>query len=711
MPAESKSDPQLEIGHVLAIDIVGYSKLLIHEQSELQQRLNEIVRSTEQFRAADAQGKLIRLPTGDGMALVFFGDPKAPIECASEISAALKNYLHIQLRMGIHSGPVNEVLDVNERTNVAGAGIDIAQRVMDCGDAGHILLSKRVADDLAPYARWNAHLHELGECEVKHGRKISLVNFYTDALGNPSVPQKFKQTNARADKVGPNVRSSRWMKVAWPAVGCLLIVATGISFVRYWQGRANWAPRNLVASSRSSLHEKIIAVLPFKPLLAASRDESLEIGMADTLITKLGSLRHIIVRPVSAVRRYAALEQDPIAAGREQGVDSVLDGSVQKSGERIRVTVRLLSVADGQQLWADKFEEKFTDIFSVQDSISERVAAALAVTLTGADKKQLTKRYTESAEAYQLYLQGRYYATKYTPEATKKAIASFDKAIALDPKYALAYDGLAYCYYASDWFMSPKEAFAKAKALAQKALEIDPALAEAHISLGLLKAWADYDWPGAEREFKRAFELNPNYPPAHLWYGFYLMSFGKVDESIVGIKRAIELDPLSSEANTCLGIALLFGRRYDEALQQLRTTVEAEPDYWIAHLYFARALEKKGELSAAIAELKKTRLIEGAPAEVTSALGYAYAVSGNKAEAEKIILQLKEESQQFYVPAYSIATIYAGLGDKERAFEYLEKEYANGAYYLNYLRVDPELDGLRSDPRFADLLRRLRLAL
>jgi TolB-like protein/Flp pilus assembly protein TadD len=472
-------------------------------------------------------------------------------------------------------------------------------------------------------------------------------------------------------------------------------------------------PPSVIPAGTTSIPAKSIAVLPFKPLLAASRDESLELGMADTLIAKLGSLRQIIVRPVSAVRKYAGLEQDPVAAGREQRVDAVLDGTLQKSGERIRVTVRLLSAADGQQLWADKFEEEFTDIFSVEDSISERVAAALAVTLTGADKKQLTKRYTENAEAYQLYLKGRYYAGKYTPEATKKAIAYFDKAIALDPNYALAYDGLAYCYYASDWFGPPKENFAKGRALVEKALEIDPALAEAHVSLGLLVAWLDYDWPGAEREFKRAFELNANYPPAHLWYGYYLMGLGNFDQSIAEIKRAIELDPLSAEANTCLGIALLDGHRYDEALQQLRTTVEAEPDYWLAHLYFARALEKKGELSAAIAELKKTTLIEGAPAEVISALGYAYAVSGNKAEAEKIILQLKEQSEQskqFYVPAYGIATIYAGLGDKERAFAYLEKEYANGAFYLNYLKVDPEVDNLRSDPRFADLLRRVRLA-
>ena len=507
------------------------------------------------------------------------------------------------------------------------------------------------------------------------------------------------QTKARAEPIVSKIK--RHKRGALLTLAAAMLAAAALAYHFYFVAPA------------PSPNEKSIAVLPFKPLLAASRDESLEIGMADTLITKLGSLRQIIVRPVSAVRKYAGLEQDPVAAGREQRVDAVLDGTIQKSGERIRVTVRLLSAADGQQLWADKFEEEFTDIFSVEDSISERVAAALAVTLTGADKKQLTKRYTENAEAYQLYLKGRYYAGKYTPEGTKKAIAYFDKAIALDPNYALAYDGLAYCYYASDWFGPPKENFAKGRALVEKALEIDPALAEAHVSLGLLVAWLDYDWPGAEREFKRAFELNANYPPAHLWYGYYLMGLGNFDQSIAEIKRAIELDPLSAEANTCLGIALLDGHRYDEALQQLRTTVEAEPDYWLAHLYFARALEKKGELSAAIAELKKTTLIEGAPAEVVSALGYAYAVSGNKAEAEKIILQLKEQSEQskqFYVPAYGIATIYAGLGDKERAFAYLEKEYANGAFYLNYLKVDPEVDNLRSDPRFADLLRRVRLA-
>ena len=259
MPANEQSDPRLEIGHVLAMDIVGYSRLLIHEQTELQQRLNEIVRGTNQFRAADAQGKLIRLPTGDGMALVFFGDPKAPIECATEIAAALTSHPDIQLRMGIHSGPVNEVLDVNERTNVAGAGIDIAQRVMDCGDAGHILLSKRVADDLAPYSRWNPHLHELGECEVKHGRKISLVNFYTDQLGNPQRPLKLAPKSADAVPApAPPVEASNWRKPIL-LTGFLLLLATlGILLWRF-SHRVTLNP-----GATPSIPEKSLAVLPFE---------------------------------------------------------------------------------------------------------------------------------------------------------------------------------------------------------------------------------------------------------------------------------------------------------------------------------------------------------------------------------------------------------------------------------------------------------------
>ena len=397
--SELQSDPQLEIAHVLFIDIVGSSKLLTNEQSELLRGLNQIVRSTEQFRTAGAAGKLIRCPTGDGMALAFFTSPEAPVRCALEISKALQNYPKLHLRMGVHSGPVDAVVDVNDRSNVAGAGITMAQRVMDCADAGHILISKRIAEDLAQYSKWQPHLHDLGGCEVKHGAKIDIVNLYTDELGNPAMPEKLKQQRGKAGGVGP------------------------------------------IGSKPQ--RKKRIAVLPFKPLSPENRDQALELGMADALITKLSNSRQIIVSSLNSVRKYGDLEQDPVAAGRELQVNSILEGNVQKSGDRVRVTARLINVANGSSLWAGTFDEKFTDVFGVQDAISQKVADALALRLSGEEKKRLTKRYTENVDAYQLYLIGRYHWDKFTPPDIRKGIGFFQQAIDLDPNYALAYFGLA----------------------------------------------------------------------------------------------------------------------------------------------------------------------------------------------------------------------------------------------------------------------------
>ena len=276
--AETQQDFHLEIAHVLFMDIVGYSKLLINEQAELLQELNRIVRNTSQFRNAEAAGELIRLPSGDGMALVFLRSAEAPVQCAIEISQALRSSSEIRLRMGVHSGPVNQVTDVNDRSNLAGAGINIAQRVMDCGDAGHILLSKRVADDLAHYRQWQSCLHDLGECEVKHGAKIEIVNLYTDELGNSATPEKLKQQRGKAGGV-----------------------------------------RTIGSKPQ---RKKRIAVLPFKPLSSENRDQALELGMADALITKLSNSRQIIVSSLNSVRKYGDLEQDPVAAGRELWVNS-----------------------------------------------------------------------------------------------------------------------------------------------------------------------------------------------------------------------------------------------------------------------------------------------------------------------------------------------------------------------------------------------------
>ncbi|MDB6147068.1 MAG: Tetratricopeptide 2 repeat protein, partial [Spartobacteria bacterium] len=459
MIAELESDAQLEIGHVLFMDIVGFSKLLVDEQSECSRRLNQIVRGTEQFRAAEVADKLIRLPTGDGMVLVFFTSPEAPARCAMEIARTMKDS-PFGLRMGIHSGPVNKIADVNDRSNLAGTGINMAQRVMDCGDAGHILLSKRVTEDLEQHSRWKPYLHHLGEFEVKHGVKIDIVNLFTDEVGNPATPQKLKDK-----KVEPGFYRSRFAK---PLTGAALLIAVALGGFFVYRNQQ----KSAVSSLATIFPGKSVAILPFKPLLASNRDEALEAGMADTLITKLSTDREIIVPSLSSAQKYDDLKQEPVTTGRALHVNSVLEGTVQKSGDRIRVTARLIKVSDGSSMWADTFDERFTDVFAVQDAIARKVAAALQLRLNEDDQKRLTKRYTVNADAYELYLKGRFYWNKYTEEGFRKSIEYFRRAIEKDPNYALAYSGLAdsYSLLGEMAYAPAKESFPQGRAYAEKAL-------------------------------------------------------------------------------------------------------------------------------------------------------------------------------------------------------------------------------------------------
>jgi len=455
-----------------------------------------------------------------------------------------------------------------------------------------------------------------------------------------------------------------------------------------------------------------IAVLPFSNQAGDADSEYLSDGITESLINSLTQLKGLRVIPRTTVFHYKSREVDPQSAGRDLKVRAVLVGRVLQHGDTLSIQTELIDIDTESQLWGAQYNRKLSDLLAIQEDIAKEISGKLRLKLSGDEQKQLAKRYTDNIEAYQLYLKGRYNATKYTPEGVNKAIECFNKAIAIDPNYALAYDGLAYCYYAADWWDYPaKESMAKGRAFAAKALEIDPRLAEAHTSLGIIHMWLDYDWPAAEKELNRALELNPNYASGHLWRGFLSLTAERFDESIAEGKRAVELDPLSPEANSSLGVYLFYARRYDEALQQLRVTVELEPNYWFAHIYLARVYERKGQIPAAIEELEKAKRMEGAAWEVWSALGYAYAISGRRAEAQKVINELKENKEKrSWLYPYYLATIYAGLGEKDQAFAYLNKEFDEGAYYLNYLRVDPELDNLRSDPRFAILVRRVGLA-
>jgi DNA-binding winged helix-turn-helix (wHTH) protein/TolB-like protein/tetratricopeptide (TPR) repeat protein len=452
-----------------------------------------------------------------------------------------------------------------------------------------------------------------------------------------------------------------------------------------------------------------IAVLPFKPLVAENRDESLELGMADTLIARLSNIREISVRPISAVRRYAGLEQDAVAAGREQRVDAVIDGQIQKSGEKIRVTVRLVRVADGVPMWTNQFDENMSDIFRVQDSISERVTGVLALKLTGEEKERLARNHTDNTEAYQLYLKGRYFWNKRTGDAIKTGIDYFSQAVEADPDYALAYAGLAEAYVllANYSDSTPQEAYSKARAATTKALKLNDRLAETHTALAYIKAGYDWDFAGAEREYQRALELNPNYPTAQNWYAEFLGLMGRSTESITGMRRALELEPLSLMINVELGDMLLFARQYDQAIEQYRKTLDLDSSFVRAHVQLGQVYGQKGQYEEAISELKKAISLNSEDNYAIQLLGYMYAISRRTSEAYRALEELKERAKRTHVLPYDIAVIYVGLGEKDRAFEWLEKSFAERDEGLLYLRVDPVLDSLRSDPRFADLLRRV----
>lgn len=510
-----------------------------------------------------------------------------------------------------------------------------------------------------------------------------------------------RETDSRALAANPSHgRSGRRLVgalIALTLFGCLV----GIYF---WVARKS-APPESVAGIKS------IAVLPFKPIVASDRDEYLGPGMADALITRLSTIRHLIVRPTRSVLKYDSLDQDLLLSGRELRVEVVLDGKIQRSGDRIRVTVQLVRVSDGSSLWEGTFDQAFTDIFAVQDAISDRVTQAMFVTLTGEEKEGLARHYTDDTEAYQAYVKGRYFWNKRTEEGLKTGRDYFQQAIDLDPSYAPAYVGLAECYalFSTYGVMPASEAFPRAEQAALKALEFDERLAEAHASLGVIRYEYNWDWPGADKEFKRALELSPNYATAHQWYGGYLVSVARFDEGIQEIKRAQELDPLSPIINASVGWFLYYARRYDQAIDEGRKAVALDGNSMMAHFFLGQTYLQKGMHAEAIAELQKALSLSPAEPQTLAVLAQAYSRAGKRSEAERILKQTMELSKRVYVPPYNIAEAYLAIGDTDHVFEWLEKAYREHSPDLVGLKTEPRLDQVRSDPRFADLVRRVGL--
>jgi DNA-binding winged helix-turn-helix (wHTH) protein/TolB-like protein/Flp pilus assembly protein TadD len=496
--------------------------------------------------------------------------------------------------------------------------------------------------------------------------------------------------------------SNRPWTAVLAAVVILAVVGIGIGAYLLLKGSKPSPPPSKVRS---------LAVLPFKALVEGG-DEYLGIGMTDILITRLSNLREVAVRPTSAVLKYTDTGKDAVEIGRELGVDSVLEGSIRRSAGQIRVTVQLVSVREGARLWAEKFDTQFTDMFAVEDSISELVAERLASKLSREEREALAKHDTDNPAAHLLYLEGRYQIEKRTPDAATKAIESFGHAIEKDSNYALAYSGMAEGYFTLSVTGNrrPSEAFPMSKEAATKALALDPQLVEAHTILGIARFFNDWDWAAAERDFKRAIEINPNFPLAHEMYGHLLSNLGRHREALEQINRALELDPLSLIANAIKGQMLQFAGRYDDAVSQLEKAIDVEPGFWISHLTLGKVYERKRLYPEALAEFQRAWELSGHSPEPKSLLGYTYALSGNTSEARRIIDELKKASAARYVPPKHIALIYAGLGEKNEMFDWLERAYEDRDISLTFMKVEPRWDLYRADPRFLDLLRRVGLS-
>src|SRR4029077_3031157 len=490
MPSQSGTSVRLQIGHVLFMDLVGYSKLLLDEQRQYHEQLTEIVRATEQVRSAKEAGNLIRLPVGDGMALVFFDSPEAPVRCAIEISRKLKEYPQLKLRMGIHSGPINEVRDVNDSANVAGAGINLAQRVMDCGDDRHILLSKRGAEDLGHSREWGPYLHDLGECAVKHGVPVFLVNFYGDGVGNPELPKVIQQSHSERAAKAAAGRTARKFRGIYLAIGATLLLLAAAALSMWFYSRQK--------SVAALPEEKSIAVLPFENFSPEKDNAFFADGIQDDILTTLAKIKDLRVISRSSVMGFRdAGAQNVRHIGRKLGVANVLEGSVRKEGDRVVVNVQLIDTRNNRQIWANHYDRTLVDSLGLQGELATEIADNLRATLSDDEKALATAKPTRNADAYVFYLRANQISRNPDTllEDYKTAEQLYMQAIELDPNFALAHARLAsVCAEVFRYYEPPESWRTKAFAEAETALRLQPNLAEGHFALGQCIYWMNKDY-------------------------------------------------------------------------------------------------------------------------------------------------------------------------------------------------------------------------
>ena len=566
MSTEIKKEIQLEIAHVLFIDIVGYSKLSINEQRAAIAELTQAVRASEQFQNAEVAARLIKIPTGDGMALVFYKSPEEPVECALEISRALKEHAKIKLRMGVHSGPVSGVIDVNGQANLAGAGLNMAQRVTDCGDAGHILVSKRVADDLGEYEHWRPLLHDLGECEVKHGMRVSIVNLHADEVGNPQLPKKFQALKKHKAQM-------RWTIAA----AALLVLAVALVVVSKKSAR-----------STSTIPEKSIAVLPFENLSSDKENAYFADGIQDEILTKLASIADLKVISRTSTAKYKSKPEDLKTVSQQLGVANVVEGTVQRAADKLRVNVQLIDARADAHLWAKSYDRDIKDVFAVESEVSQEIADALRAKLSPSEANTLSTAPTRDPVAYDLFLKGEFEereaASSLTIESYDQAASWYQQAIAHDPTFALAMARLVRGQMSRHWLVQPltESQLAEVKNTADRALTLAPNLAETHVALGAFYYFGHRQYEEALAEFRKAIELQPNNAEAAEFCAFVHRRQGKWQECLTELLNSKEKDPLNAPVAADIGTTYVQLRMWKQAEEAAAHTLEINPHNVVA---------------------------------------------------------------------------------------------------------------------------------
>jgi len=707
MSAEIKKEIQLEIAHVLFIDIVAYSKLSINDQHAAVEELNRIVRASEQFQRAEAANRLIRIPTGDGMVLVFYTNPEAPAQCAVEISGALKEHPRLQIRMGIHSGPVSGVVDVNEMANLAGAGINMAKRVMDCGDAGHILLSKHVAEDLEEYEKWRAFLHDLGSCEAKHGVRVSVVNLYDDQFGNAKLPRKF-------ETVQKHRRRLRWAEVA---VALLVLAAIIAAFVLLLRRPAR---------SALAIPEKSIAVLPFENLSRDPDNAHFAGGIQDEILTRLSKIADLKVISRTSTQHYKSTPENLPEIAKQLGVAHILEGSVQKSGDAVRVNVQLIRAANDSHLWADTFDRKLTDIFSVESEVAKAIADQLRAHITGQEEQILAAKPTDNPNAYDAYLRGLAYTLKTTTSPANALAAQeyLREAVRLDPNFALAWALLSYVDASGYIIQSLQPTVAlrdETGQAAETALTLQPNLGEAVLAKGYYHYACLKDYDTAVRYFEQARPLLPNSSRIPEALAYVARRRGEWDRSESYFNEAERLDPRNVNLLGEHAASYILVRRFPEALRKLDQVLDITPDDVDTLAIKAAVAQAEGDLPRAAALLAPLHpnnddsyaletqvyqeILERRPAQITPRLkeiltkpdpalgylngelrfwlGWAQEVAGDHAAAHASWSQARSELESFlkeqpenWQLIGDLALTNMALGDKAAALALAERAMA-----------------------------------